>query len=152
MWIFSIKLVCVCSRRQGSIELMRGEKKDEGKENMEVSIGEEQCILPKGNHAYVLAITYPHCRLSVMRYLRSAREGWEDNLRIAQIVFGKREVSAHSIEYQREENMARKQKVTQRQQYHELIDIAESHEGDLLFAHCIFAATWGPRDTHNRGT
>jgi len=75
----------------------------------------------------------------------------ENKLRIAQIVFGKREVSAHTLEYQREEDAARKQKVTQRRQYRELIDIDESHEG-VLFAHCIFAATRSPRDTHNRGT
>jgi len=76
----------------------------------------------------------------------------KNKLWAAQIVFGKREVSAHTLEYQREEDVARKQKVTQRRQYRELIDIVESHEGVLLFARCIFAATWSPKDTHNRGT
>ncbi|KAF9508346.1 hypothetical protein BS47DRAFT_238506 [Hydnum rufescens UP504] len=97
-----------------------------------------------------MAITY-HCRLSAIHYPRSARKPREDK-RIAQIVVGKWEVLAHSVEYQREEDMARKQEVTQGRQYRELIDIAESHEGVLLFACCIFAATWSPRDTHNQGT
>ncbi|KAF9517854.1 hypothetical protein BS47DRAFT_1483052 [Hydnum rufescens UP504] len=126
MWIFSIKL----------------EKKDEGEENMNRKMKRETMYTTKGNHAYVLGRV--QMSLSAMRYPHSARERREDKLWTAHLVFGKREVSAHTLEYQREEDVARKQKVTQRRQYRELIDIAESHEGVLLFARCIFAATWSP--------